>query len=86
MCSDGRMLSLLQQMCVPAAVDAAEDNEVLHGGVRRPPKNRRTTPWNWKDRAKDRATRGSCMGLGGSAVQNYNDNTANTCCMITVGC
>ena len=32
MCSEARMLSLLQQMCVPDAVDAAEDDEVSHGG------------------------------------------------------
>ena len=32
MCSEARMLSLLQQMCVPAAVDAAEDDWVSHGG------------------------------------------------------
>ena len=32
MCSEARMLSLLQQMCVPAAVDAAEDDGVSHGG------------------------------------------------------
>jgi len=30
--SEARMLSLLQQMCVPAAVDAAADDVVSHGG------------------------------------------------------